>query len=280
MARPSPIPGHYRPSTTGCEGARACYSAVSLPAVHCMLPRMALAFLALTLSGCGVPDYFDQHHANVREVSAADDEDDTAAAPANPAVVTTSPLPPPVASQPPPVVANAPAPAPETAARMPAPAAKEQPVSDAPVLAAPAPPVAASAAPPPVATAPAAQSAASVAPRDAPAETEKPMVAVVPAPQDTASAEPPPVHPAQAPDPQATDDAQTVTTPAVAPVAPPPAPRASVAEPLPVSNCESVAAARASDAAANGYDDDMQKTIHDGVYADCVAWNKSHPGGS
>jgi hypothetical protein len=38
--------------------------------------------------------------------------------------------------------------------------------------------------------------------------------------------------------------------------------------------CASVAAARAHDAAINGYDQDTQKRIYDGTYQDCLDWSK------
>jgi hypothetical protein len=42
-------------------------------------------------------------------------------------------------------------------------------------------------------------------------------------------------------------------------------------------DCRAVATARADDAAANGYDDDLQQVVHDKTYADCMAWNAAHP---
>lgn len=41
-------------------------------------------------------------------------------------------------------------------------------------------------------------------------------------------------------------------------------------------DCNAVAASRAEDAAANGYDEDLQQTVHDKTYADCTAWNAAH----
>jgi hypothetical protein len=35
---------------------------------------------------------------------------------------------------------------------------------------------------------------------------------------------------------------------------------------------------RASDAAASGYENDMQKVVHDGVYKDCMSWKTAHGG--
>jgi hypothetical protein len=45
------------------------------------------------------------------------------------------------------------------------------------------------------------------------------------------------------------------------------------------ARCDDLAKSRAADAAANGYDDDIQKAVHDGSYADCVSWQSAHPGG-
>jgi phospholipid-binding lipoprotein MlaA len=42
--------------------------------------------------------------------------------------------------------------------------------------------------------------------------------------------------------------------------------------------CSSVAQARASDAAASGYEADTQQAVHDGVYKDCVNWHAAHRG--
>jgi len=44
------------------------------------------------------------------------------------------------------------------------------------------------------------------------------------------------------------------------------------------AHCSSVAELRASDAAAGGYEDDMQKVVHDGVYKDCMSWQSTHGG--
>lgn len=42
------------------------------------------------------------------------------------------------------------------------------------------------------------------------------------------------------------------------------------------SHCQAVARQRAADARANGYSLDMEKTIYDGTYQDCMAWDTSH----
>lgn len=43
-------------------------------------------------------------------------------------------------------------------------------------------------------------------------------------------------------------------------------------------HCRAVAHQRAADARANGYSFDMETTIYDGTYKDCVAWYANHPG--
>jgi hypothetical protein len=43
------------------------------------------------------------------------------------------------------------------------------------------------------------------------------------------------------------------------------------------THCEALAHARAADAKANGYDDDMREQIYSGTYAECAAWDKQHP---
>jgi hypothetical protein len=40
--------------------------------------------------------------------------------------------------------------------------------------------------------------------------------------------------------------------------------------------CAAAAEQRKQDAAANGYDDSLQKIIFDGAYADCVKWERAH----
>ncbi len=43
-------------------------------------------------------------------------------------------------------------------------------------------------------------------------------------------------------------------------------------------HCSSVAELRASDAAASGYESDMQQIVHDSVYKDCMSWRVVHGG--
>jgi hypothetical protein len=43
------------------------------------------------------------------------------------------------------------------------------------------------------------------------------------------------------------------------------------------AHCKDVALQRASDGALMGYDDDLQKTVYDGTYAGCMAWDAGHP---
>jgi hypothetical protein len=42
-------------------------------------------------------------------------------------------------------------------------------------------------------------------------------------------------------------------------------------------HCAAVAYARAADAKANGFDDDMRDEVYNGTYANCAAWDKVHP---
>jgi hypothetical protein len=53
----------------------------------------------------------------------------------------------------------------------------------------------------------------------------------------------------------------------------PPVPAEPVAA---ASHCQAVAYARAADARANGYDDDLQETVYSGTYAECAAWDERH----
>jgi hypothetical protein len=43
------------------------------------------------------------------------------------------------------------------------------------------------------------------------------------------------------------------------------------------TKCVAVARQRALDARENGYDIDMENTIYQGTYKDCVAWDSRHP---
>jgi hypothetical protein len=42
------------------------------------------------------------------------------------------------------------------------------------------------------------------------------------------------------------------------------------------ARCQAVAYARAADAKANGFDDDLQETVYSGTYAECAAWDSRH----
>ncbi len=57
---------------------------------------------------------------------------------------------------------------------------------------------------------------------------------------------------------------------------PPAAPRGAPEQTSASEDCNAVAAARAADAAANGYGEDLQQVVHDKTYADCMAWNAAH----
>ena len=58
-----------------------------------------------------------------------------------------------------------------------------------------------------------------------------------------------------------------------------PAPTAMAAAPESGdAHCQRVAYARAADAKANGFDDDMREQIYAGTYANCANWDRVHPG--
>lgn len=139
-----------------------------------MLKQTLCAIGVLTLSGCGISDYFDQHPANVRAES---DDSGTANSPASSG-------------------------------------SEIAPMS---------------------ASAPQAAGAASPAVPDTPPATAEPSPSAAPS-QGAVTAE------------------QTNGS----------------------EDCNAVAAARAADAAANGYGDDLQQAVHDKTYADCTAWNAAH----
>jgi hypothetical protein len=42
------------------------------------------------------------------------------------------------------------------------------------------------------------------------------------------------------------------------------------------AHCQAVAHARAADAKANGYDDELREIVYSGTYAECTAWDKQH----
>lgn len=52
---------------------------------------------------------------------------------------------------------------------------------------------------------------------------------------------------------------------------------ATATAPLPEDDhCRQVAYARAADARANGFDDDMRDEIYAGTYQNCVSWARAH----
>jgi hypothetical protein len=57
------------------------------------------------------------------------------------------------------------------------------------------------------------------------------------------------------------------------------APQSASSDAVPTAQCESVAKARAGDAANAGFEDDVQQKVHDQTYAKCVAWYQTHGGG-
>jgi hypothetical protein len=42
------------------------------------------------------------------------------------------------------------------------------------------------------------------------------------------------------------------------------------------ARCSSVADDRAGDAAAGGYEPELQQAVHDGAYKDCMSWHTAH----
>jgi hypothetical protein len=245
--------------------------------------RLAIAATLLALTGCGVPEYFDQHPANVR--------------PEPEAVAAALHLPQNVQASSAPRAAN--------------PASEAEPVTP-PAAELAAPGLAASriqspdrlSAPPPTAA------PSNIAPANPPAEivASRPLREIPPS-STSAPAEPaartvelpaPRVEsvsqPAVAPNigvPPATlpDGAQSSTSgfepsrpevremgaSGVAQIetASSPAPQAM---PTTVRNahCQSVANIRADDAAAAGQDREIQQIVREGTYANCVAWQAAH----
>ncbi len=242
----------------------------------CTMPRtLAIAMLALTLAGCG---YFAEHPANVRPESeavatvlgtppppnaqASPQETAEIRAPAVATARPPQPVTPPPAAAPPqpaaPVVAPPPPPPPP-----PAVVAARAPI-------APAQPVTQEAIPQLPQTAPA---AADVAPPPPPA----PAIAVAPPETPPASAAVPENAPAPAvTETQTTQTRVLVVRSAAAPVVAA-TPETPAAIPSAAEHCESVAKQRAADAGAAGMDDDMQAVVRKGTYADCIAWDTTHP---
>lgn len=126
-------------------------------------------------------------------------------------------------------------------------------------------------APPPATAAPPPRSEAASSPPPSDSETS---VATLPPPPSSAQ-EPPRALPegsepqvplaAVSPPPPSPPDAETRMTPLQAA----PAPNSD-------AHCRSIAQQRASDSAMNGFDDDDQKSVYDGTYADCMHWAAMH----
>ena len=133
-------------------------------------------------------------------------------------------------------------------------------------------------------------------PEVARAEPPPPTVHVPPAPPDQPPAAAPrslpqgsegqvAVEPAPPPAPAAVEpaspDAQAAVEPAP-PAAqafaiPPPAEVTQPAAPASLNaHCDAVAHQRADDGAANGLDEETQKSVYSGTYASCLAWTSSH----
>jgi hypothetical protein len=228
-----------------------------------MLKKIAVLAAALWLTGCGIPEYFDQHPANVREASA--DDSDTVAPKRNTPVAQT-PLPTVVQLETPAPVASSPVVAP-VPAQPPATSRQESPSPTSP-------PSNAYVAPPQPAAA-AEESPTAVPPP--PIVTQAPAQPSGPVPQSETAQSPPPVDvpvatsPPQEAAPQEAPPEQPVSQDS-------PAATVSSARPTIHSYCESLAVQRAADAAANGYDDDTQQAVHDGSYKKCVIWETAHGG--
>jgi hypothetical protein len=166
-----------------------------------MLKRLLCVTGILALSGCGVGEYFDQHPANVRDMS-----DDQGA--------------------------------------VGAPASSESEIA------------------PMMATTPQAAGAASPVPlQNSPASAEPAGPSAGAASQGAV---------------QAQERAPSVASSAEQAAPSPVAPQSATEQTSGSEDCNTVAAARAADAAANGYGDDLQQVVHDKTYADCMAWNAAH----
>jgi len=247
-----------------------------------MTIRLATAAILLALTGCGVPEYFDQHPANVRPepeaVAAAlhlsqNVQASNVPAAANPA--GAEPLSPP---------------APQLAA----PGVAASRIRSPDRLSAPPP----ATAPLPIAPAPA-EIAASRASREIPPSSTlapaEPLARTVesPAPRVEAVSQPavapnigvpPPTLPGGAlsstsgPEPSRQEvremsvsgAAQIETESSPAPSAMPTTARNA--------HCQSVANTRADDVAAAGQDREIQRVVREGTYANCVAWQAAHAG--
>ncbi len=275
-----------------------------------MIRRFLATTGALALLGCGIPGYFDQHPPNVRDASAMEEDDNVpAAAPAKIAAapVVTAPLPAPVARAPAQSVAPAPvSPVRRTMANVPvaarpaettakvsqaAPFASQgNPVSTPPLASPPVPastptvseplsgPVRIQATAEP-ATSPPSAAPALVATPAAPSpspEVREPVTALAPpavaAEVERSSVSAKTEQAISTPSPP-TPEAQATTDSA------PPIAASATAVATFDAHCEAVARARAEDAAANGRGDDLQKAVHDGTYASCIAWANAHRGG-
>jgi hypothetical protein len=261
-----------------------------------MVRQFVTLVATLGLFGCGVPDYFDQHPSNVRDASAIENYENSSA-PAKPAAVAATPAPEQSApvETPPGVIGEQPTSVAERPARVPAQpvaaAATPAPEQPAPVEA---PPAAITEQPAMVAESPAHVPAA-LAPQRTPSvplvsgRTTNNMAATpnVPAAAQTSSvrAEATKAPAALPVTTQATPNStpQNEMSPAAgsAPIVVTAA-AANMVTPVAASahslHCEAVAEARAEDAAANGKDDELQRAVHDGTYAECAKWEAAHPG--
>ena len=249
-----------------------------------MTIRLATAAILLALTGCGVPEYFDQHPANVRPEPEA-----VAAALHFSQNVQASNVP---------AAAN--------------PAGAEPVSPPTPQLAAPGvaasrirPPDRLSAPPPTAAPLP-------IAPANAPAEIAASRASREIPPSSTLAPAEPVARTVESPTPRV----EAVSQPAVAPnigVPPPTLPDGALSSPtspepsrqavremgvsgaaqietesspapsaMPTTarnaHCQSVANTRADDVAAAGQDREIQRVVREGTYANCVAWQAAHAG--
>jgi hypothetical protein len=250
-----------------------------------MTIRLATAATLLALTGCGVPEYFDQHPANVR--------------PEPEAVAAALHLPQDVQANNAPRAAN--------------PASEAEPVSPpAPELAAPGLAASRIQSPDRLSAPPPAAAPSNIARANAPAEIAASRALRKTPPSSISAPAEPAARTVELPPPRV----EAVSPPAIAPNIGVPsstlpdgalsstsAPEqsrpevremgvsgaaqietesspASSAMPATVRNahCQSVANIRADDVAAAGQDHDIQQVVREGTYANCVAWQAAHGG--
>jgi hypothetical protein len=248
-----------------------------------MTIRLATAATLLALTGCGVPEYFDQHPANVR--------------PEPEAVAAVLHLPQNVQASNAPRAAN--------------PASEAEPVSpQAPELAAPGLAASRTQSPDRLSAPPPAAAPLHIAPANAPAEIAASRSLRETPPSSISAPTEPAARTVELPAPRV----EAVSQPAVAPNIGVPSStlsdgaRSSTSGPEPSrqevremgvsgaaqietesspapsampttarnAHCQSVANTRADDVAAAGQDREIQRVVREGTYANCVAWQAAH----